>query len=354
MAVSLPGAGFKLRIMEKINVALIGFGLSGRYLQAPFFEKNASFHLKTVVTSQQNVQDTFPQATRANTLAEVLADPSIDLVSICSPNETHFDYTRQCLLAGKHVLVEKPFTATAAEAEELLALAQKQGKRVFAFQNRRFDSDFLTIKKLLDSGQLGEVFRYEAHFDRFKPLLNPKKWKEKPAPSNGILYDLGSHIIDQCIALFGAPHSVQGETYTQRPASDIDDAFDVWLDYGQLKVYLSASLLVRESTPRYVLRGTEGSFVKYGIDQQEDQLKGGGWPGTPGFGEEPAEFYGTLYTEKDGQPSQEQVSSLPGNWPALFANLADVLLRGAEPVIRMEEVLQQLRVMEQVRKAARS
>lgn len=336
--------------MNKINVALIGFGLSGRYLQAPFFERSPAFHLKTVMTSQQDWQAVYPQASRVSSLAAVLADTAIDLVSICSPNETHFDYTRQCLLAGKHVLVEKPFTATAAEAEALMALANKQGRHLFAFQNRRFDSDFLTVQQLLVSGRLGDLLRYEAHFNRFKPLLNSKKWKEQPAASNGILYDLGAHLIDQCIALFGAPQAVQGETYPQRAGSDIDDAFDLWLDYGKMKAYLHASLLVREPAPRYVLHGTEASFVKYGIDQQEDQLKAGLLPGAPGFGEEPAAFYGTLYTEAGGLPRQEKMESEPGNWQALFDNLADVLLRGAEPVIRMAEVVQQLRVIGQVRR----
>ncbi len=335
--------------MKNLNVALIGFGLSGRYLQAPFFEKSTDFCLKTVMTSKQDWQALYPQAGRAGSIAEVLADASIDLVSICSPNETHFDYARQCLLAGKHVLVEKPFTATAAEAEELIALAQKQGRHVFAFQNRRFDSDFLTIQQLLAGGRLGGLLRYEAHFNRFKPLLNPKKWKEIPAASNGILYDLGAHLIDQCIALFGAPQAVQGETYAQRVGSDIDDAFDIWLDYGTMKAYLHASLMVREPAPRYVLHGTEASFVKYGIDQQEDQLRAGLLPGMPGFGKEPAALYGTLYTEAGDVNRQEIMESQPGNWQALFDNMADVLLRGAAPIIRMEEVVQQLQVIGQVR-----
>ncbi|MEO6760254.1 MAG: Gfo/Idh/MocA family oxidoreductase [Saprospiraceae bacterium] len=336
--------------MQKINVALIGFGLSGRYLQAPFFEQHPDFNLQTVMTSQQDLQVVYPQVSRVRSLEAVLTDETIDLVSICSPNETHFDYARQCLLAGKHVLVEKPFTATADEAEELIALAKQQDRQLFAFQNRRFDSDFLTIQKLLADGRLGDLLRYDANFNRFKPLLNPKKWKEQPAESNGILYDLGAHLIDQCIALFGAPQAVQGESYTQRAGSDIDDAFDIWLDYGPMKAYLHASLLVREPTPRYVLHGMEASFVKYGIDPQEDQLKAGRLPGMPGFGEESAEFSGTLYSETGEASKQEKIATQPGNWPALFENIADVLLRGAEPLIQMEEIVQQLRVIGQVRR----
>lgn len=337
--------------MKKINVALIGFGLSGRYLQAPFFQTNADFHLKTVVTSQQALQTLYPQFKIVPSIAEVLSDETIDLVSISSPNETHFDYTRRCLMAGKHVLVEKPFTATVAEAEELIALAKNQERHLFVFQNRRFDSDFLTVRKVIESGRLGELLRFEAHFNRFKTVLNVKKWKENPSPSNGILYDLGAHLIDQCVSLFGAPHHVWGEKYTQRPDSAIDDAFDLQLDYGRLKVSLTASLLVREPAPRYVLRGEKGSFVKYGIDQQEDQLKAGGMPGTPGFGMENSDFNGILYTEKEDLFTTEKIETLPGDWQTLFRNIADVILRKAESLIRMEEILQQLRIIGQVRRS---
>ncbi len=331
--------------MKKINVALVGFGLSGRYLQAPFFTTNPDFHLKTVVTSQQSLHETYPEVKRAEALADVLSDASIDLVSISSPNNTHFDYAKQCLLAGKHVLVEKPFTATVAEAETLIELAKTKEKHLFVFQNRRFDSDFLTVGKVIENGWLGELLRLEIRFDRYKPILNAKKWKETTADGNGILYDLGSHIIDQSIALFGTPLDVWGETYTQREGSIIDDAFDIRLDYGKLKVQLSSSLLVREPSPRYVLHGTKGSFVKYGIDVQEDHLKAGMLPGSAGFGVESADFQGVLNTERDGLAMRGKVETLPGNWQGLFQNMADVLLRGAEPVVRLEEVLEQMRVV---------
>ena len=335
--------------MKKINVALVGYGLSGRYLQAPFFATNPDFHLKTVVTSQESLHDTYPEVKRANALADVLSDTSIDLVSLCSPNDTHFDYAKQCLLAGKHVLVEKPFTATVAEAEALIALAKTEGKHLFVFQNRRFDSDFLTVRKVIEGGWLGDLIRFEVRFDRFKPVLNVKKWKETTSKGNGILYDLGSHIIDQTITLFGAPQDVWGETYTQREGSVIDDAFDIRLDYGKLKVQLSSSLLVREPSPRYVLHGTKGSFVKYGIDAQEDHLKAGMMPGTAGFGVESVEFQGVLNVERDGLAFRGKVETLPGSWHPLFQNIADVLLRNSEPVIRLEEVVEQMEVIERVR-----
>jgi scyllo-inositol 2-dehydrogenase (NADP+) len=331
-----------------IQTALVGFGLSGRYLQAPFFTTNPAFRLKTVVTQRGNPAAFFPGTGRAETLDAVLADPEIDLVSIATPNETHFEYTRRALEAGKNVLVEKPMTATAPEAEALLALAQKTGCHLFVFQNRRFDSDFMTVQQVLQQGILGDVLRFEARFDRFKPVLNPKKWKETPGRASGILYDLGAHLIDQSIALFGPPKGVWGQTAVQREGSDVDDAFDVIMDYGRLKVHLSSSLIVRENTPRYVLRGTKGTFVKYGIDPQEDHLKAGMLPGEVGFGEETDDCRGTFYTEKDGVAVQEKCPTLRGDWGILFQNMADVMAGRAQPLVPLADVQEQVRIMEQI------
>ena len=332
-----------------LNVAIIGFGLSGRYLQAPFFEANPNFNLKTIVSNSQNPQAIFPNVNVAKSLEEVLADDSIDLVSICSPNATHFEYAKRTLLAGKHVLVEKPFTATVQEAEELIDLAKKQGKILSVFQNRRFDSDFLTVQKVIESGVLGRIINFEIHYNRFKPILNPKKWKEVIAPGNGIIYDLGAHIIDQTIVLFGVPKSVWGERFTQRETSEVDDAFDIRLDYGDLKVSLKASLLVREDSPRYIIYGTKGSYVKYGIDVQEDHLKLGMLPQDAGFGIESTSNSGILNTEFNGITFRGTVETQKGAWGLLFQNLHDVIVDGKELMIKCEDVLEQIKIIEQVK-----
>jgi predicted dehydrogenase len=331
-----------------LNVALIGFGLSGRYLQAPFFETNPNFNLKTIVSNSQNPKEYFPNVNVAKSLEEVLADDSIDLISICSPNATHFDYAKKTLLAGKNVLVEKPFTATIAQAEELITLAQTVGKTLTIFQNRRFDSDFMTVKKIIEDGLLGEILNFEIHFNRFKPVLNPKKWKETVSPANGILYDLGSHIIDQTIVLFGVPKSVWGQTFTQREHSEIEDAFDIRLDYGKLKVTLRSSLMVREDSPRYIIHGTKGSFVKYGIDVQEDHLKAGLQPTDAGFGVEPPSQMGILNTNINGLGFRGTVETLTGNWSILFQNLHDAIVNGKELLIKPMEVLEQIKIIEKV------
>lgn len=332
-----------------LNVAIIGFGLSGRYLQAPFFEANLNFNLKIIVSNSQNPQAIFPNVKVARSLDEVLADDTIDLVSICSPNATHFEYAKRTLLSGKHVLVEKPFTATVEEAEELIDLSKKQGKVLSVFQNRRFDSDFMTVQKVIEGGFLGKILNFEIHFNRYKPVLNPKKWKEIIATANGIIYDLGSHIIDQAISLFGVPQNVWGQTFTQREHSEIDDAFDIRLDYGDLKVTLKASLLVREDSPRYIIHGTKGSYVKYGIDVQEDHLKAGMLPQDADFGIEPTTNSGILNTEFNGITFRGNVETQKGDWGLLFQNLHDVIVDEKELLIKPEEVLEQIRIIEQVK-----
>ena len=332
-----------------LTVAIVGFGLSGRYLQAPFFLTNPNFRLKTIVSNNQNPSAVYPSVQKATSLDAVLADSEIDLVSISSPNNTHFESAKKCLLAGKHILVEKPFTATAEQAETVISLAKSLGKHVFIFQNRRFDSDYLTVKHVIEQGFLGELISYEGHFNRFKPLLNPKKWKEIADPSNGILYDLGSHITDQVVGLFGRPLSISGETFTQREHSEVDDAFDVRLDYGRLKVTLKSSLLVREDTPRYILQGTKGSFVKYGIDIQEDQLKAGMLPTDANFGAESTDFQGLINAEINGLGIRGKVETKVGAWHLLFQNIHDVIVSGKEPLIKTSEVLEQIRILEKVK-----
>jgi scyllo-inositol 2-dehydrogenase (NADP+) len=339
-----------------VTVALVGFGLSGRYLQAPFFDVNPNFKLKTVVTNNQNPQDIFPSVQKVSTLQEVLADAEIDLVSICSPNATHYEYTKLCLLAGKHVLVEKPFAPTFIEAQELIEIAKTQGKHLFVFQNRRFDSDFMTVKKVIESGVLGNIHTYQAHWNRYKPVLNPKKWKEEIAPASGIIYDLGSHLIDQTILLLGESFSPenpevaylqkQGQTFTQRENSTIDDAFTIWLDFNDIKITLTGSLMVLGELPRYVVHGSKGSFIKYGMDVQEDHAKAGILPNDPSFGIEPPQYFGTLTTEINGLAVQKRVETERGKWAILFQNIYEVIAQNKQPLINNEDVLTQIKIIE--------
>ena len=329
-----------------INVGLIGFGLSGRYLQAPFFMTNGAYCLKAVVTTQEISDDRFSKVKREANLDVLLADSAISLISICSPNATHFELAKRSLLAGKHVLVEKPMTATVAEAQELISIATEKGLTICCFQNRRYDGDFLTIQKLIASDSLGEILSYEASFDRNRPALNVKAWKEAKVPGSGILYDLGSHLIDQAICLFGNPLNFEGEVYTERPGSQIDDAFNLKLNYGALKVVLRASMMAEKSGPRYRIHGSRGSFVKHGIDVQEDQLRAGSWPGTEGFGKESEEFYGILSTELKNHQINENIETVPGNWMKLFDNLAATIKGQKNLLQNPSDIITQLEIIE--------
>jgi len=332
-----------------INVGLVGFGLSGRYLQAPFFQTNPNFKLLKIATSREIPTVLFPETQRVDNFEDLIADKNIELISICSPSNTHFDLAKKCLLADKHVLLEKPMTATAEEAKELVSLAKSKNKVLYVFQNRRYDSDFQTVKKVIESGILGEILKFEAHFDRYKPILNPKKWKEVPSPANGILYDLGAHLIDQSIHLFGKPLDYSGEVFTQRENSEIDDAFDLRLNYGRLKVALKSSLMVKELGPRYIIHGTKGSFIKYGIDVQEDHLVAGLWPGSVGFGVEPKELEGILNVNLNGLEIKGKVDTLPGNWNLLFNDLYEAIKNNKKPSLDLEDIIVQLEIINSIK-----
>lgn len=331
-----------------IPVALVGFGLSGRYLQAPFFLAHPHFTVRTVVTQHSDPSGLLPGVRVERSLAAALADPAIQLVSICSPNATHYAYARAALEAGKHVLVEKPLTATVAEASDLIALAERQGLVLSVFQNRRWDSDFLTVQNIVAAGLLGELLRYESRFDRYRPEPSPKRWKERPDPATSALYDLGAHLIDQALTLFGPPQRVWGQVLSQRPDSTIADAFEVRLDYGLLQVQLQSSLLVREESPRHALYGREGAYVKYGLDVQEDQLRAGLAPTAPDFGQEPADRAGLLHTTLEGAPYRGPWPTARGHWAALFANLHAAITSGAPLAVTARSILPQLRIIEHV------
>jgi len=332
-----------------INVGLVGFGLSGRYLQAPFFITNPDFNLKAILTSQKIPHEFFPGTTQVNKLEDLLKDPQIDLISICSPNSTHYEFAKEALKAGKHVLVEKPMTARLSEAKDLWDIAILATRKLCIFHNRRFDSDFLTIQKLIQSEILGEIVSFEANYDRYKPELNSKSWKEEANACSGILYDLGTHLIDQAICLFGRPEHACGKTFIQRANSKIDDAFNLQLDYGKLKVRLNSSLVAKEEGPRYVINGTKGSYIKYGIDVQEEMLKAGTWPDAAGFGQESSDFNGTIKSNFRGLEISGIIESCRGNWMGLFENLAAAINGKEELTIKSEEIFWQLEIIEKIK-----
>ena len=292
--------------------------MSGKVFHAPFLELHEGFELLgSWERSKQLIQLDYPDVKSFATLEEVLQSDA-DLVIVNTPTGTHFDYTKQVLLAGKHAVVEKAFTTTVAEAQELADLAKEKGLKLSVFQNRRWDSDLKTVKQIVSSNALGELVEAEFHFDRYNPILSPKAHKETANSGAGILKDLGPHIIDQALYLFGFPQSVFADIRITREHSLVDDWFDILLFYPDFRVRLKAGFFVREANPAYVIHGKKGSFLKPRGDVQEDELKLGKKPNLDSWGTEPKELEGFLHTEIDGEIIKKKVATLQGNYYDYF------------------------------------
>ncbi len=332
---------------RKVQTAIIGFGLSGRVFHAPFIHVHPGFQLVKVVERHGNTcNDLYPDVKIVNDYKDLIDDPDLELVVIASPNILHFEQAKALLQSGKHVIIEKPVTPTSAEADELIRIAQKAGRKIFVYQNRRWDGDFKTVQQVVYNGYLGEILEYEAHFDRFAPGARRSAWRDEPLPAGGVLYDLGSHLVDQALVLFGLPRAVFTDIRSQRPGSKVDDCFEVNLYYERLKVTLKASVFVKEQGPRYILHGTKGSFIKYGIDPQEELLKAGAMPGSPDWGKDDPEYWGVLNAEMHGQQFYGNIETEPGNYMDFYDNVHDVIVKGAEQAVQPEEARNVIRIIE--------
>ena len=301
--------------MHPIRTAILSFGMSGRVFHAPFIHLHPGFELYGVWerTKSDSLQF-YPDIKIFRSLEALLSDETIDLVIVNTPTNTHFEYTKKVLQAGKHAVVEKAFTTTVSEAEELKRLAEEQNKKLSVFQNRRWDSDFKTVKKIVQEGWLGEIVEAEFHFDRFKEELSPKMHKEIAGPGAGILNDLGPHLIDQALCLFGMPESVFADLRITRPASLVDDSFELLLYYNKLRVRLKAGYQVREALPSFIVHGSKGSFIKSRGDVQEAKLLANEKPNAADWATEPETEQGLIHTEKDGKMIRENVPTLHGNY----------------------------------------
>lgn len=333
--------------MRSINTALLSFGMSGRVFHAPFLQLHPGFTLVGAwERSKHVIKDFYPEAKSYKTLEELLADDAIELVIVNTPNSSHFEYAKAALLAGKHVVVEKPFTSTVNEAEELIAIAQQEGKHISVYQNRRWDSDFTTVKKVVNEGLLGEILEAEIHFDRYNPILSPKQHKEIPGPGTGIVHDLGAHIIDQALQLFGEPEALFADLRSIRPASQIIDYMDILLYYPKVRVRLKGGYFVKEPLPGFILHGRNGSFLKYRADVQETDLQAGRKPGTPDWGQEPSLAEGLLHIVKDGADVRQHVPTLQGNYLDYFNGLYEALVNNKPLPVTAEEGLLVMSVIE--------
>ncbi|MEC9282063.1 MAG: Gfo/Idh/MocA family oxidoreductase, partial [Bdellovibrionota bacterium] len=284
--------------MKKINTAILGFGLSGKILNGQLIAALEDFNVTKVLTSRtEEVASLFPGAICISDVKEAIDDSNIDLIINCAPNEFHFSYSLAALEAGKHVVVEKPFVNNMEDGEKLILAAQKANRFLSVFHNRRWDSDFLTVKKMIEAGELGEIKQFESYFDRFRPTLTEGQWREKAGPGAGVLFDLGPHLIDQALNLFGRPESLIADVESQK-GHGVDDYFHLVLKYKDMRVILHACTFSGVS-PRFKILGSEGNYIKYGMDPQEASLRAAVSPLEENFGLEKEEIYGDLYRFKD-------------------------------------------------------
>lgn len=344
--------------MKKIKTGLAAYGMSGQVFHAPFISTNPHFELTAVAERSKNLaQDRYPDARIVRSFDELLGVDELDLVVVNTPDITHYDYARRALLAGKHVIVEKPFTTTVEEAEELVALAAERGLTLSVYQNRRWDGDFLTVRQVLSRGLLGHLVEFESTFPRYRNFIKPGTWKETGEAGGGLTYNLGAHLIDQAVQLFGMPQAVFADIATLREGGMVDDYFIIHLlnpcQAPHVKVTLKASYLMCEPEPRFVLHGREGSYVKYGLDPQEADLTKGLLPGTPHWGEEDKSRWGILHTEKDGLAMREPYPTVPGNYGAFYENIYRHICHGEPLQSDAREVIGVIRLIEAARESSK-
>lgn len=338
--------------MNKINTALCSFGMSGWVFHAPFIAVHPGFNFYGVWERTKNLaQGKYPEVKTFRSLEELLGDKNVELVVVNTPSVTHYDYAKQTLLAGKHLIVEKPFTATVEQAEELIELAKRQKVKLSVYHNRRFDSDFKTVKYILDEGWLGNIVEAEMHYDRYVPELSYKTHKETPTPAVGCLYDLGSHLVDQALQLFGMPLAIFADITINRPGSKVDDYIDLKLFYPGFRVILKSSYYVREAMPGYQIHGTLGSFIKHKTDVQETDLQAHKKPGGNDWGIEPEEQKGLLHTLKDGKIIKEFVPSLRGNYGEYYDGIYNAIRNGAEVPVSGEDGKKVIQLLEAATKS---
>ena len=324
-----------------MNVGLVGFGVAGTVFHAPVIRAVEGLRLTTIVRRSGPPDPRYADVEFVHSVAELLAQP-VDLVVIATPNTSHHPIAKQCLLAGRHVVVDKPFATTVQEAEELVRLGREQQRVLSVYHNRRYVGDFVTLQRLLSQGALGDVRMFEAHFDRFRPELKPAAWREQPQPGSGVWFDLGPHLLDQALVLFGIPDAISADIRIERAGAVADDAFDVTLHYPNLRALLRASMLAASPGPTFAVHGTRGSLIKYGLDPQEAALKSGRAPGEPDWAAERPEQYGRLTTPE----GTTTVPTLPSSFTHYYENVRDAILRKAPLAVTPEQALDVMRGLE--------
>jgi scyllo-inositol 2-dehydrogenase (NADP+) len=330
-----------------VKVGLIGYGLAGRVFHAPLLSVDPRFRLAAIAAGSraEQAQADWPQAKLYGTAEELIADPELDLIVIASPNGTHAPLAIAALTAGRHVVVDKPFVTNVRDGATVMALAKKHQRMLSVFHNRRWDGDFLTIKQLLQRQRLGTLYYFESRFDRFRPEAK-QRWKEQAEHGGGALLDLGAHLIDQALHLFGWPKDLKADIASQRPNSAGDDYFDLTLIYDKLRVRLASLAVAPTPGPRFILHGDKASFIKYGFDPQEGQLAAGWRPGRAiGWGEEARSQFGQL-------TDAGEIATLPGSYQHYYGGIADTLTAGGAPPVTLQDGLAVIQLIEWAQKVA--
>jgi len=336
--------------MSTVNTAIIGFGLSGSVFHSPIITSTEGFHLKTIYTAnperQARVRALYPDTAAVSDVNEIFKDGCTQLVVVTSLNAHHYELTEKAILAGKNVVVEKPFTISSSDADKLIELAEKKNVVLSVFQNRRWDGDFKTVKKVIESGMLGTLKEYESHWDSYRSALKGN-WREDDGPGSGLLYDLGPHLIDQALYLFGLPKAVTADQRVQRECARAIDNFEVVLHYDKLKVTLKVGMLVKIPTPRFMLLGENGSFVKYGLDIQEDELASGLTPlNKKNWGLEPEAQYGKISAVVNGVDFTGTVASEPGDYREYYKNIHQALTQGGKLIVTPQQAANSIKIIE--------
>ena len=329
---------------DSIRVGLIGYGYASKTFHAPLIAGTPGMALAAVSSSDATkVHADWPTVPVVSEPKHLFNDPNIDLIVIPTPNDTHFPLAKAALEAGKHVVVDKPFTVTLSQARELDALAKSLGRLLSVFHNRRWDSDFLTVKALLSEGTLGEIIFFESHFDRFRPQVR-NRWREQAGPGSGIWYDLAPHLLDQAVNLFGLPVSMTVDLAQLRPGAQTTDYFHAILSYPQRRIVLHGTMVAAAESARYIIHGTRGSYVKFGLDPQEDRLKNGERLPQEEWG---YDMRDGVVTKVEGETLvEETLLTSPGNYPAYYAAVRDALNGTGENPVPASQAIQIMELIE--------
>lgn len=336
---------------DSIRVGVIGFGMAGKIFHTAVVAATRGLELAAIVQRRgDEAEKAHPGVKIARSIEDMLEDESIRLVVVATPSDMHYEHAKQCLKAGRNVVVDKPFTLRSDEARKLIEVAWEKKVLVTAYQNRRWDGDFVTVKQIVASGELGRIVSYESHLDRYRAEPRLTAWRESGGPGGGTLFDLGPHLIDQATVLFGDPENLFADVRVDREGAVVDDAWDVQLKFASgVTALLRSTLTAYTPGPRFVIHGTQGSFVKWGVDPQEDELKAGGSYTDPGFGEEPESQWGELTVV--GKPTR-RVKTAKGDYRGLYANVRDAILGVGRLEVKPEQALRTTRLIELCRESS--